>query len=169
MPRKLIIGKALFIGLLFATVAANAAIIDLRADMDGAQANAGAGTGSTATGVGLMTFDDVTRQFDWNVSWNGLLGNVTVAHFHGPALPGVNASPVVTISTATNPSLGAAVLTAPQAADLLSGLWYINIHSDRNSGGEIRGQVNVVPIPAAVWLFGSGLIGLIGIARKKKA
>jgi len=26
-----------------------------------------------------------------------------------------------------------------------------------------------VPIPAAVWLFGSGLIGLIGIARRKKA
>jgi hypothetical protein len=26
-----------------------------------------------------------------------------------------------------------------------------------------------VPIPAAVWLFGSGLLGLIGIARRKKA
>ena len=26
----------------------------------------------------------------------------------------------------------------------------------------------VVPIPAAVWLFGSGLIGLIGIARRRK-
>ncbi|HHJ36602.1 MAG TPA: VPLPA-CTERM sorting domain-containing protein [Gammaproteobacteria bacterium] len=27
----------------------------------------------------------------------------------------------------------------------------------------------VVPIPAAVWLFGSGLIGLIGLTRRKKA
>jgi hypothetical protein len=27
----------------------------------------------------------------------------------------------------------------------------------------------VVPVPAAVWLFGSGLIGLIGIARRKKS
>ena len=26
-----------------------------------------------------------------------------------------------------------------------------------------------VPVPAAVWLFGSGLIGLIGVARRKKA
>ncbi|MGB5398541.1 MAG: VPLPA-CTERM sorting domain-containing protein [Gammaproteobacteria bacterium] len=25
-----------------------------------------------------------------------------------------------------------------------------------------------MPVPAAVWLFGSGLIGLIGIARRKK-
>ena len=28
---------------------------------------------------------------------------------------------------------------------------------------------SVVPVPAAVWLFGSGLLGLIGIARRKKA
>jgi len=28
---------------------------------------------------------------------------------------------------------------------------------------------SVVPVPAAAWLFGSGLIGLIGIARRKKA
>jgi len=27
----------------------------------------------------------------------------------------------------------------------------------------------VVPVPAAVWLFGSGLLGLIGIARRNKA
>lgn len=27
----------------------------------------------------------------------------------------------------------------------------------------------VVPVPAAVWLFGSGLLGLLGIARKKKS
>ena len=26
----------------------------------------------------------------------------------------------------------------------------------------------VVPVPAAVWLFGSGLIGLVGVARRKK-
>ena len=30
-------------------------------------------------------------------------------------------------------------------------------------------EVSAVPIPAAVWLFGSGLLGLIGIARRKRA
>jgi len=29
------------------------------------------------------------------------------------------------------------------------------------------GDVSVVPVPAAVWLFGSGLIGLMGLARRK--
>ena len=30
-------------------------------------------------------------------------------------------------------------------------------------------QVAAVPVPAAVWLFGSGLLGLVGVARRKKA
>jgi len=33
----------------------------------------------------------------------------------------------------------------------------------------IRVDFNPVPVPAAVWLFGSGLIGLVGVARRKKA
>jgi len=31
------------------------------------------------------------------------------------------------------------------------------------------GDVSAVPVPPAVWLFGSGLLGLIGIARRKAA
>ncbi len=31
------------------------------------------------------------------------------------------------------------------------------------------GTVSAVPVPAAVWLFGSGLLGLVGIGRRKKA
>ena len=37
-------------------------------------------------------------------------------------------------------------------------------------GGEVWfDNVEVVPVPAAAWLFGSGLLGLVGIARRKKA
>lgn len=32
-----------------------------------------------------------------------------------------------------------------------------------------QGTVSAVPVPAAVWLFGSGLLGLVGVARRKKA
>ena len=31
----------------------------------------------------------------------------------------------------------------------------------------INGSVSIVPVPAAVWLFGSGLLGLLGFARRK--
>ena len=34
---------------------------------------------------------------------------------------------------------------------------------------KIFASFTVVPVPAAVWLFGSGLLGLVGIARCKKA
>jgi hypothetical protein len=34
--------------------------------------------------------------------------------------------------------------------------------------GAIDIGVAAVPVPAAVWLFGSGLLGLIGVARRKK-
>ena len=40
---------------------------------------------------------------------------------------------------------------------------------DRIGLGEIAFSVSEIPIPAAVWLFGSGLLGLIGVARRKKA
>lgn len=38
---------------------------------------------------------------------------------------------------------------------------------EETTNGLIKLAVNPVPIPSAVWLFGSGLIGLIGIARRK--
>lgn len=54
--------------------------------------------------------------------------------------------------------------------DLLLALFFI---VEEDSGGNIIfdavGQLNPVPIPAAVWLFGSGLLGLIGVARRKKS
>ena len=34
--------------------------------------------------------------------------------------------------------------------------------------GGVGLYVNQVPVPAAVWLFGSGLIGLVGVARRKR-
>jgi hypothetical protein len=37
--------------------------------------------------------------------------------------------------------------------------------------GEVSGtlKTSVVPVPGAVWLFGSGLISLIGLRRKRNA
>jgi hypothetical protein len=35
------------------------------------------------------------------------------------------------------------------------------------SAGAFSGNLSIVPVPAAVWLFASGLIGLAGLARRK--
>jgi hypothetical protein len=139
--------------------------IDLFANMDGAQANAGVGTGSAGTGSAAMTFDTDTSLFSWDISWSGLTGTETAGHFHGPALLDQNAGVQVPIDVFSNPSMGSTTLSAAQSSDLLAGLWYINIHTDFAPGGEIRGQVQVVPVPAAAWLFLSGLVGL-GLLRK---
>jgi len=37
-----------------------------------------------------------------------------------------------------------------------------------NLEGAVIQDLSAVPVPAAVWLFGSGLLGLIGVARRKK-
>jgi len=34
---------------------------------------------------------------------------------------------------------------------------------------ELRYNASLIPVPAAIWLFGSGLLGLVGMARRKKA
>ncbi|VAW76723.1 hypothetical protein MNBD_GAMMA15-167 [hydrothermal vent metagenome] len=38
-----------------------------------------------------------------------------------------------------------------------------------NAADITFGSATVVPVPAAVWLFGSGLVGLIGVAKRGKA
>ncbi len=34
---------------------------------------------------------------------------------------------------------------------------------------SLTGQISAVPVPAAAWLFGSGMLGLVGVARRRKA
>jgi hypothetical protein len=48
---------------------------------------------------------------------------------------------VLPFKTVQSPIEGTATLTENQAADLLSGKWYANIHTAANPGGELRGQM----------------------------
>lgn len=109
---------------------------DLKASSE-VPANDSKGTGSAA-----VTFDTTAKKLSWTVNYSGLTGPATAAHFHGPAEPGKNAGVAVPIpNQATSPVTGSATLTDAQAADLMGGKYYVNIHTAANPGGEIRGQV----------------------------
>jgi hypothetical protein len=99
-------------------------------------------TTSTATGTADIDYDAATKKLSWKLTYTGLTGPAKAAHFHGPAEVGKNAGVEVAIPGATSsPAEGSATLTDAQAADLAGGKLYVNVHTEANPGGEIRGQV----------------------------
>ena len=114
----------------------------MKATLDGKSevpANTSAGTGTAD-----IDYDAASKKLSWKLTYSGLSGPATAAHFHGPAEPGKNAGVVVPVfqgPTAKSPFEGSKALTDAQAADLMAGRWYFNIHTDANKAGEIRGQV----------------------------
>jgi len=97
---------------------------------------------STATGTADINYDPASKKLSWKLTYSGLSGPATAAHFHGPAEPGKNAGVAVAIPNAgTSPAEGSATLTDAQASDLEAGKYYVNVHTAANPGGEIRGQV----------------------------
>jgi hypothetical protein len=59
------------------------------------------------------------------------------------------------------------IFTATAATQTLSFQNVPAVFGDRLSLGLDGVSISAIPIPAAVWLFGSGLIGLIGLTRHK--
>jgi len=113
--------------------------VALKADMNAA--NEVPPGDSPATGHAEATFDTVTRALTWTVTYSNLTGPAAGAHFHGPGEAGKNAGIVLPFASTASPINGSATLSEAQAADLLAGKWYVNIHTSSNPGGEIRGQM----------------------------
>jgi len=100
-----------------------------------------AGITSSGTGTGEFTYDPASHALNYTVTYSGLTGPAMAAHIHGPADPGANAPPVVPFASPASPITGTATLTDEQAAQLMAGKWYVNVHTAANKGGEIRGQI----------------------------
>ncbi|MCW5696538.1 MAG: CHRD domain-containing protein [Bauldia sp.] len=106
---------------------------------------------SDGTGTAYIAYNADTGSLIWTVTYSGLSGPVVGGHFHGPAGAGENAGVVLSLGLfegmapdpedLTSPINGSATITAEQAAQLQAGQWYVNLHTEANPGGEIRGQV----------------------------
>lgn len=118
-----------------------------------------------ATGFGSVLLSDDQTNITVSLFFSGLSAPQTGAHIHGPALPGVNA-PIVfglPLGQITNAVFS---LTPAQISIFTNELFYFNVHSQRFPGGEIRGQIRVVPEPAILFLITLGFAGMMW-ARKK--
>jgi len=97
---------------------------------------------STGSGMLEASLDKQTNLLTWTVTYTGMTGPVKAGHFHGPAAAGANAGVAHGFTgSVESPIKGTATLTAAQAADLMAGKWYVNLHTAANPGGELRGQV----------------------------
>lgn len=133
-------------------------------------------------GLFYATLNDVTGDYVLDVEFSGLTGPAIAAHIHTGAI-GVAGPIIIDLGSPTSTE-GSRIQryhfeTTFDADGIAMGTgngtfgvgddtgFYINIHTAANQAGEIRGQiiVSAVPLPAAVWLMGSALLGLFGMRR----
>lgn len=101
-----------------------------------------------AKGTLDIWYDKNTKMLKYTVKWSDLTGIPIGSHIHGIAPKGVNA-PIKHDFTALLPkalsgSFSNSVLVdgvAIKEDSLLKGFYYINIHTPKFPGGEIRGQL----------------------------
>jgi len=108
-------------------------------------------TGSTAAGTAKLLLSQDGTRADLTVTLTSpLMGDLRLAHIH-KAARGTNGGVihniwVPNVTTTETFEVGSPIgrtfqFTAENLADLRAGNYYVNIHSSRNPGGEIRGQL----------------------------
>jgi outer membrane biosynthesis protein TonB len=86
------------LALLLSVAPASAEVLSFSADLTGAAEVPP--NESTGTGRVVADFDTDTGMLTWSISYRGLTGPATAAHFHGPANPNETADPVLPVDLA---------------------------------------------------------------------
>jgi len=120
-------------------------IVDMVADISGAQENPAVVT--NGTGFGLFNVDRCANTLEYYIKSMNLSAAETAAHIHGFALHGTNAG-VLHGLPAGAVKTGAWTYNEADELRILRGESYVNVHTSANPGGEVRGQIvsTVVPI-----------------------
>jgi hypothetical protein len=97
----------------------------------------------------VFTLDIANASMTYTVTFSGLSGPLTGTHIHrlsgtGGGAPAIGLNPPLGATEATW-SGTLTDLTAATIADLLAGLYYLNIHSTEYPDGEIRGTLVLDP------------------------
>jgi len=101
--------------------------------------------GAKAGAAGRFTATLNGTTLTWRLTFRNLSGSATAAHIH--TAPKRVAGPVTVplCDPCTSPVNGTSTLTADQVKNLLAGKQYVNVHTAKNPGGEIRGQITKAP------------------------
>lgn len=116
-------------------------------------------------GLARLTFDADTNELTWVIFVHGISGGaVTASHIHNAAA-GANGPVIITLSPVGFVTLGgSAILTDEQVTELKAGNLYINVHSQDNPGGFLRGQLSLPTGMADIMPPSTGDAGLAGQA-----
>ena len=99
--------------------------------------------GAAGTFSGKYVENKKGAVFTWKLSFSGLTGAGTAAHIH-MGKPGVAGNVIVALCSPCKSGMtGKANISKSVIAALEGGKAYVNVHTTKNAGGEIRGQVKV--------------------------
>lgn len=97
------------------------------------------------------TLDTETHELKYTIDYRGLSGPVTIAHFHGPAKPGVDAGVMKLIPGPYQSGMSNTVtIDAATQAAMLDGMTYVNLHTKAHPKGETRAQMTVSDGPSGM-------------------
>ncbi|TLV02482.1 CHRD domain-containing protein [Dyadobacter luticola] len=96
-----------------------------------------------ASGKFSGTFDPTTKLLKFSLTYTGLVP--TAGHIHTGAAGTNGPVTIPFLSVATSPIVYEVALTDAQVTALQTGNLYTNLHTPMYPGGEIRGQLAIVP------------------------